>query len=57
MTDEELMAVWRRWWQSAEGPVDLDYADNPDRFLASLIAHLEDYGFAIVRRMDPDLPG
>ena len=54
MTDEELMAVWRRWWLPGCRESDIERVDAA---LTSLIGHLEDYGFAIVRRMDPDLPG
>lgn len=57
MTDEELMAVWRRWWLTISVPQALGPVEHADAELRSLLAHLEDYGFAIVRRMDPDLPG
>lgn len=57
MTDEELAAVWRRWWLSMAGTEDANPVKLADAALVSLLAHLEDYGFAIVRRMDPDLPG
>lgn len=52
VTDEELAAVWRRWWLPGCRAEDVERVDAA---LASLIAHLEDYGFAIVRRVDPDL--
>ena len=67
MTDEELAAVWRRWWDSL--PYVIDGPDSPEevemddeafmagRDLKSLQEHLHRAGFAIVRRMDPDLPG
>lgn len=55
--DSELADVWRRWWLP-----EYDYKralpeKHADRELLSLIEHLEGCGFAIVRRMDPDLPG
>jgi hypothetical protein len=56
VTDEELAAVWRAWWLSIEGPA-VATTGNSGLALSSLVAHLEEHGFAIVRRMDPDLPG
>lgn len=68
MTDPELAAAWREWWDALPYVID-DEPDTPDeinkddetwmagRDLASLEAHLAEHGFAIVRRMDSDMTG
>lgn len=66
--DPELMAAWREWWDALPYVIDTEAAHDAEpemdddtwmagRDLASLEAHLAEHGFAIVRRMDPDLPG
>lgn len=61
MTDPDLAAVWREWWDAL--PYVADEPDTPDeinhddetwmagRDLASLEALLAEHGFAIVRRL------
>jgi hypothetical protein len=48
--DEELAAVWRRWWLSVSVPDSPTPVDHADDELASLLEHLAIHGFAIVRR-------
>lgn len=57
--DPELVKVWADWDGWGGNGFGHSQVDEmmPEEALVSLQAHLAEHGFAIVRRMDPDLPG
>lgn len=51
MSDPDLTAVWREWWDALPYVADEVSDQVADSDLASLEALLAEHGFAIVRRL------
>jgi hypothetical protein len=56
MTDPDMAVAFSAWWAKNVAPWS-EFLLEAEDDLTDLEAHLAEHGFAIVRRMDPDLPG
>jgi hypothetical protein len=54
--DPDLIDAFLHWWEGP-WPIDLDSDEAGAEAFTAFRRILAAHGFAIVRRMDPDLPG